>query len=137
MLHAGNQPRGDRQSNRGLSRSVQRRKARRLRTENRLQVGTSKDNAKNIDKVMKELDRLGEEYEKRVAEKLPENLKKMPITPSDGPVTVTMIFEDNNLTFGIDINEDYYRIDREILEYLKDSLKPTSKILGYTVEPKN
>ncbi len=84
---------------------------------------------------MKELDRLGEEYEKRVAEKLPENLRKMPITPSDGPVTVTMIFEDNNLTFGIDINEDYYRIDREILEYLKDSLKPTSKILGYTVEP--
>jgi len=59
----------------------------------------------------------------------------MPITPTEGPVTVTMIFKDNNLTFGIDITEDYHRIEREILEYLKESLRPTARILGYTIEP--
>jgi len=90
---------------------------------------------KTIDEVMKELDKLGKEYERKIAEKLPEKLRKMPITPTEGPVTVTIIFKDNNQTFGIDITEDYYRIDREILEYLTDSLKPTSKILGYTIEP--
>jgi len=90
---------------------------------------------KTIDEVMKELDKLGKEYERKIAEKLPEKLRKMPITPEEGPVTITIIFKDKNQTFGIDITEDYYRIDREILEYLTDSLPPTSKILGYNVEP--
>jgi len=60
----------------------------------------------------------------------------MPITPSDGPVSVFIMFKDNDLKFGIEISEDYYRIEREILEYLVDSLRPTSKTLGYSVKPR-
>ncbi|RLE61416.1 MAG: hypothetical protein DRJ32_01290 [Thermoprotei archaeon] len=92
-------------------------------------------NLKSIDEVIRKLNELGEEYERKIAEKLPEELKHMPITPTEGPVTVTMIFKDNNLTFGIDITEDYHRIEREILEYLKESLRSTARILGYTIEP--
>ena len=94
-----------------------------------------KPTLKNIDEVMKKIEEIGKEFEEKIAKKLPEKLRKKPITPLDAPISVYIIFKENKQTFGIEVTEDYYRIDREILEYLTDSLPPTSKIQGYQVEP--
>jgi len=95
-----------------------------------------KPTLKNIDEVMKKIEEIGKEFEEKIAKKLPEKLRKKPITPLDSPISVYIIFKENKQTSGIEITEDYYNIEPEIIEYLIESIPLTSKILGYNVEPR-
>ncbi|MHC1627805.1 MAG: hypothetical protein ACXQTI_03115 [Candidatus Nezhaarchaeales archaeon] len=48
--------------------------------------------------------------------------------------TITITFQNNNLTFGINLTEDYHHIEKETIKNYLQHLRPTSTILGYTLE---
>ncbi|RLE47896.1 MAG: hypothetical protein DRJ31_08165 [Candidatus Methanomethylicota archaeon] len=89
---------------------------------------------KSLDEVFQEVNKAREEFENRIRQKLPKEVRDKPIIPSHGPITITLVFQEDNLTFGIDLIEDYYRIEVETIEALLKYLKTTSRILGYMLE---
>ena len=91
----------------------------------------------SLDELLEKIDEAGREFEEKIRRKLPEEIRGTPIAPSEGPITITVIFQDNNLTFGINLTEDYHRIEKETIKALLKHLRPTSKILGYTLEVSN